>query len=276
MANVDYSLYLVTDSTPANLGNRKLEDVVKAAVEGGVTVVQYRDKHSDTADMVETAQKLRAICEPHQIPLIINDRVDVALASEAQGVHLGQTDMDPQVARRILGPKAIIGVTVSSIAEARTATQDGADYLGVGTVYATPTKKDTKSIIGTAGLGKILAAVPKQTPTVAIGGINTSNAYDVLLNSQNRVRKLDGVAVVSAIISAHDTKSAAQKLRHLVKQAKESPRTTAKTRTCATSVDTLLGQVNEIIKELGLKQPICHNMTNLVVQNFAANVALAM
>lgn len=90
---IDYSLYLVTDSTPAILGDRKLEDVVRAAVAGGVTIVQYRDKHSETAELLKTARNLREICQPHGVPLIINDRVDVALATDAQGVHLGQDDM---------------------------------------------------------------------------------------------------------------------------------------------------------------------------------------
>lgn len=154
---LDYSLYLVTDSTPAVLGKKKIEDVVQAAVDGGATIVQYREKHAETADMIKTAESLCAICQKSNTPLIINDRVDIALATKAQGVHLGQTDMStfPQnapvsskrlkccqeitVARQILGPKAIIGATVSSIDEAVTAIEAGADYLGIGTVYATPT-----------------------------------------------------------------------------------------------------------------------------------------
>jgi len=151
---VDYSLYLVTDSTAAILGNKDLVAVVEAALAGGVTVVQYRDKISDTADLVSTARRLHAVTRKYSVPLLINDRVDVALAVGCEGVHIGQDDLgtpqcaqmrpllnfvDPQTARRLLGNSAIIGVTVSSIEEAKKACNDGADYLGIGTVFATPT-----------------------------------------------------------------------------------------------------------------------------------------
>ncbi|KAL8932113.1 MAG: hypothetical protein Q9216_006955 [Gyalolechia sp. 2 TL-2023] len=277
---VDYGLYLVTDSTPAILGEKTLLDVVEAAVRGGVTVVQYRDKHRDAADMIATAKDLLKICQPHNVPLIINDRVDVVLAANAQGVHLGQTDMSPVVARRILGESAIVGVTVSSLSQAVTAVEDGADYLGIGTVYATPTKRDTSAVIGIAGLKQILARTPKRgrqqeeaIPTVAIGGINAGNVRCVIVKSRAADATLNGVAVVSAIISAADAKSSAQQLSRLVNgsiyHATDKPDQIME-------VERLIGQVDGIIRELGNRQPLCHNMTNLVVQNFAANVALAM
>ncbi|KAL8722278.1 MAG: hypothetical protein Q9181_007523, partial [Wetmoreana brouardii] len=270
---IDYSLYLVTDSTPAVLGGKKLQDVVRAAVEGGVTIVQYRDKHSETSDMIDMARSLRAICQNRGVPLIINDRVDVALAADAQGVHLGYTDM--AVARRLLGPKAIIGVTVSCLIEAISAVGAGADYLGIGTVYATPTKEDTKSIIGTTGVREILGSIPslgKQVSTVAIGGINANNIQRVLFKTQATVNKLDGVAVVSAIIAADDAKAAAQELREL---AAEPSGFISGQLSQLEEVKDLLGRVNAVIKEIGIRKPLCHNMTNLVVQNLAANVALA-
>ncbi|KAL8938361.1 MAG: hypothetical protein Q9211_003236 [Gyalolechia sp. 1 TL-2023] len=277
---VDFRLYLVTDSTPAIIGERRLQDVVKAAVEGGVTVVQYRDKHRNTAGMIETAKDLLKICQSYNVPLIINDRVDVALAANAQGVHLGQTDMSPVIARRILGESAIIGVTVSSLSQAVVAVEDGADYLGVGTVYATPTKKDNDAILGITGLKMILAGLPKRgrhqeqgIPTVAIGGINAGNIQSVILKSQVADRTLHGVAVVSAIISAADAKSSAQQLSRLVH---ESQYLATERADRITGVQGLVGQVDGIIRDLGDRQPLCHNMTNLVVQNFAANVALAM
>ncbi|KAL9591433.1 MAG: hypothetical protein Q9179_007728 [Wetmoreana sp. 5 TL-2023] len=289
---VDYTLYLVTDSTPAVLGDKKLQDVVRAAVEGGVTIVQYRDKHSETSDMIYMARSLRAICQNRGVPLIINDRVDVALAADAQGVHLGQTDMDPVVARRLLGPEAIIGVTVSSLIEAISAVGAGVDYLGIGTVYATPTsassvstyhvpdpkssKEDTKSLIGTTGVREILGSITslaKQVSTVAIGGINANNIQHVLFKSQATAKKLDGVAVVSAIIAADDAKAAAQELRELA--AKPSSFISGQLSQLE-EVEDLLGRVNAVIKEVGLRKPLCHNMTNLVVQNLAANVALAV
>ncbi|KAL9627429.1 MAG: hypothetical protein Q9204_006574 [Flavoplaca sp. TL-2023a] len=274
---IDYSVYLVTDSTPAILGKSNLEDVVRAAVEGGVTVVQYRDKHSDTGYLIQTAQLLRTICKPHAVPLIINDRVDVALAVDADGVHLGQTDMDATTARQLLGPKMIIGVTVSSLAEAVTAIEAGADYLGIGTVYTTPTKEDTKAILGTAGVREILdgiTGVDRVVPTVAIGGINAQNVQHVMFKSQARRKRLDGVAVVSAVMAANNPKAAAQELRKLatepsgfIIESRLNP---------VTVVNDLLRRVDAVVKDLGDKHPLCHNMTNLVVQNFAANIALSI
>ncbi|KAL8682280.1 MAG: hypothetical protein Q9186_001649 [Xanthomendoza sp. 1 TL-2023] len=276
---IDYSLYLVTDSTPAILSKNKLDDIVRAAVEGGVTVVQYRDKHSDTAALIRTAQSLRAICKQHAVPLIINDRVDVALAVDADGVHLGQTDMeieDPIVARGILGPRKTIGVTVSSLIEAVNAVKAGADYLGIGTVYATPTKQDTKAILGPTGIRDILDGINglgNLIPTVAIGGINAKNIQRVMFKSQARRKMLDGVAVVSAIIAADDPKAAARELRRLVN---ERPGFISGRPNPVKGLDDLVKRVNAVIRDLGTKTPLCHNMTNLVVQNFAANVALAI
>ncbi|KAI4110506.1 MAG: hypothetical protein LQ339_001372 [Xanthoria mediterranea] len=274
---IDCTLYLVTDSTPAILGKNHLEDVVRAAVKGGVTLVQYRDKHSDTGDLIRTAQSLRTICRQHSVPLIINDRVDVALAVDADGVHLGQTDMDIITARQLVGSKMIIGVTVSSLAEAVTAVEAGADYLGIGTIYATPTKEDTKAILGTAGVRDILNGITgleKVVPTVAIGGINAKNIQRVMFKSQGMRKRLDGVAVVSAIMAAESPKAAARALRWL---ATESPGfINGGQPNPVKEVDDLLRQANNIIKDLGAKHPLCHNMTNLVVQNFAANVALSI
>lgn len=136
---VDYSLYLVTDSTPAILQGRDLGDIVKQAIHGGVRVVQLREKSLSTADFIKRAKALRYVTRKNGIPLLINDRVDVALAVRCDGVHIGQDDMDVATARRLLGPGAIIGVTVSSVEEALRACRDGADYLGIGTVFATST-----------------------------------------------------------------------------------------------------------------------------------------
>ncbi|KAL8728023.1 MAG: hypothetical protein Q9166_005694 [cf. Caloplaca sp. 2 TL-2023] len=274
--DIDYSIYLVTDSTSAVLGSKNLDNVVRAAVQGGVTVVQYRDKHSDTGDLIRAAESLRTICHQHGVPLIINDRVDVALAVDADGVHLGQTDMDLVVARGILGPKKTIGVTVSSLAEAVTAVEAGADYLGIGTVYVTPTKEDTKAILGTKGVRDILDGITglkNIVPTVAIGGINAKNIQRVMFKSQAKRKGLDGVAVVSAIIAADDPKAAAQELRRL---ATQPPGFISGRPNPVKGVDDLLRRVNPVIRDLGTKHPLCHNMTNLVVQNFAANVALAI
>ncbi|KAK3676299.1 thiamine biosynthetic bifunctional enzyme [Recurvomyces mirabilis] len=275
--NVDYSLYLVTDSTPTILGEKDLVEVVKAAVGGGVTIVQLRDKNSETAELVRIAKDLHAVTKPAGVPLLINDRVDVALAAGVEGVHVGQDDLDLKSARHILGPDAIIGVTANSLEEALTAARDGADYLGIGTVYATPTKENTKSIIGTSGVQTILAKLSEEglgnVKTVAIGGINASNAQRILYQSASPAKKLDGIAVVSAIVAADDAKSAGSDLRRLVKEPPAFAGTTAKTNL---SPSDIIARAPNTIKRMAERKPLCHNMTNLVVQNFAANVALAI
>lgn len=273
---INYSLYLVTDSTQAILGDNDLASVVEAAVEGGVTVVQYRDKKSETASLIQMGKRLRAITKKHNVPFLINDHVGVAQAVGADGVHLGQEDMDLGTARRILGPDAIIGVTANNLSEAVIAASGGASYLGIGTVYATPTKENTKSIIGTAGVKNILhrlSAMDMAIPTVAIGGINASNVQRVIFQSQCPTKGLDGVAVVSAITAAQDPKAAATGLRSLISTVPVSMSPKADENQ---NVETLLRQIPSIVKELGVKSPLCHNMTNLVVQNFAANVALCI
>ncbi|KAK4540201.1 hypothetical protein LTR36_009699 [Oleoguttula mirabilis] len=273
---VDYSLYLVTDSTPPILGDKDLVAVVKAAVEGGATIVQYRDKTSDTAELVQIARELHKVTKAAGVPLLINDRVDVALAAGVEGVHVGQDDMDLKTAREILGPDAIIGVTTNSLEEALEAASDGADYLGLGTVYATPTKENTKSIIGTAGVQHILAELHKaghDVKTVCIGGINASNTQRVLYQCAAPQKQLDGVAVVSAIMASSEPKQAATHLRKLVSQPPPFASTAAKPQLSRAEIIT---KAPSIIKRMAEKKPLCHNMTNLVVQNFAANVALAI
>ncbi|KAG4438835.1 hypothetical protein IFR05_005675 [Cadophora sp. M221] len=279
MAKVDYSLYLVTDSTYAILGDRDLAEVVEAALQGGVTLVQYRDKVSDTGLLVSTARKLHAVTRKHNVPLLINDRVDVALAVGCEGVHIGQDDLELSAARKLLGKDAIIGVTVSSIEEAVAACKDGADYLGVGTMFATGTKTNTKDIIGTTGTKEILSAISevgKDVRTVSIGGINASTLQRVLYQSSSPGKSLDGVAVVSAIIAAKDPKKAAAELLDLVNTPPPFAAASLAIITKSSSVSELIQQVPNIINEVGSKTPLSHNMTNLVVQNFAANVALAV
>ncbi|KAL6356190.1 hypothetical protein LRP88_09781 [Fusarium phalaenopsidis] len=256
--SVNYGLYLVTDSTPAILGDGDLEKIVEAALRGGVTVLQYRDKHSERAVAVETAKKLHAVSQRYNVPLLINDRVDVAVEVGCEGVHIGQDDMAFEEARNLLGPDKIIGVTASSKEEALKACEAGADYLGLGTVYSTQTKKDTKSIIGPSGVCEILSALAAAghgaVPTVCIGGVNGSNAGSVLTAARSPTKALDGVAVVSAIIAARDPAAASRDLLSQVITAK----------------------IPEVVGAVANTTPLTHNMTNLVVQNFAANVALCV
>lgn len=274
---LDLTLYLVTDSTPAVLGDGDLGYIVEEAVKGGVSIVQYRDKHAETAELIRMATKLHEITKRHNIPLLINDRVDVALAIGAEGVHLGQDDMHIATARKILGKDKIIGITANSIEEAQVAQKGGADYLGLGTVFPTLTKDNTNPIIGTAGTAAILQTMGTfKLPTVAIGGINASNVQRVLHQTSVGSKPLDGVAVVSAIVAAMDPQNAANELKGLIQNVKTNLYPSVPPNTeCVKDVAALVSLVSTIVKEHSQKNPLCHNMTNLVVQNFAANVCLA-
>lgn len=272
-------LYLVTDSTSAILGSRDLPSTVENAINGGVTIVQYRDKHSETGELIAMAGKLHAITQKYNVPLIINDRVDVALAIGAEGVHLGQDDMKPETARRLMGNDAIIGISANSIEEAQRAVASGADYLGIGAMYATPTKNDTKAILGPYGTQDILAGLASTSggdaiPTVAIGGINVSNARRIFFQSRTAKKSLSGLAVVSSIIASDDPHSTARSIREALSTS--SPLDVVPKETVPdASLPNLLSRVPGIIASHATTNPLSHNMTNLVVQNFAANVCLA-
>ncbi len=199
----DPTLYLVTDRGLAR--GRDLVDLVTAAVRGGVTLVQLREKSCSTREFLALARALRARLEPLSIPLIINDRVDIALASGASGVHIGQSDMPYGDARRLLGPDAIIGLSVETMAQAEEAARLDVDYLGVSPVFSTPTKTDTTTEWGLEGLAALARVSPH--PLVAIGGINRTNVAAV------RDAGAAGVAVVSAICASDDPEAAARELR---------------------------------------------------------------
>lgn len=195
-------LYLVTDAALSR--GRSLEDVVSAAVQGGVGCVQLREKQRDTRDFVALAVSLKAMLSAQRIPLVINDRIDVTLACGADGVHLGQSDMPVQDARRLLPAEVFIGWSVETLQDVQRATHLPVDYLGVSPVFATPTKTDTSAPWGLDGLRQVRAATP--LPLVAIGGIDPDNALQVLQAGA------DGLAVVSAICSADDPRAAAARL----------------------------------------------------------------
>jgi thiamine-phosphate pyrophosphorylase len=207
--NVDYSLYLVTDRGLSR--ERSTLEIVTAAVNGGATVVQLREKQCSTRDFIEQALAIKDFLKDRGVPLIINDRVDVAQAIEADGVHLGQTDMPLEVAKKILGDSMIIGISAESLPDAIAAEQGGADYLGVSPIYVTPTKTDTAPALGLEGLRKIRKAV--RLPLVGIGGLNPDNAAEVIRNGA------DGVAVVSAIVAADDPQAAADALKQIIIKA---------------------------------------------------------
>jgi thiamine-phosphate pyrophosphorylase len=208
--NIDYSLYLVTDRGLAR--GRSTFEVVKAAVSGGVTCIQLREKNCSTLEFIEQAQAIKNFLGARKIPLIINDRLDVALAVGADGVHLGQSDMPLEMARKIAGPSMLIGISAESDQDAIEAENGGADYLGVSPIYATPTKTDTAPPLGLQGLREIKNRV--KIPLVGIGGLNKSNAAEVIRNGA------DGVAVVSAIVAADDPETAAMNLKQIIDEAR--------------------------------------------------------
>lgn len=199
-------LYLVTDQSSA--GERTLMDVVAAAVQGGVTCVQLREKQLNTRDFFAQAMMLKVLLAPHHIPLVINDRIDVALACGAQGVHLGQSDMPVLQARRLLPPEVFIGWSVETLEDVARSASLPVDYLGVSPIHATPTKTDTQKPWGLEGLRQVRSATA--LPLVAIGGIHAANARAVLLAGA------DGLAVVSALCAAQDPCAAAAALRKLI------------------------------------------------------------
>ena len=276
---LDLRLYLVTDSTPAILGDKDIVHVVEEAINGGVTIVQYREKHADTGRMIQIAVRLHAVTKRYDVPLLINDRIDVCLAVGAEGVHIGQDDMSLSTVRSLLGPDAIIGVTASSIEEATKAINGGADYLGIGTMFATPTKTDTKSIIGTSGTQSILQACDtgsaKHVPCVAIGSINTTNVERVMHQSAYSNNYLNGVAVVSTIMAAENPRSAATALLDQIETFFQRQSPDQSGTELAKDLKQLLQGVPDMIKAHVGSAVLCHNMTNTVVQNFAANVCLA-
>lgn len=195
-AQPDYSIYLVTDD--GCLQGRALIDCVREALEGGVTLVQYRAKTASSAEMYAEALQLKALCDSFNVPLIINDRLDIAMAVGAAGVHLGQDDLPCAAARKLLGEDYIIGVSAHNPAEAKAALQSGADYLGCGAVFGTATKADVKKL-GTDGLAAICKA--KGLPVVGIGGVTADNYREV------RAAGVDGAAIVSGILAQPDIRT---------------------------------------------------------------------
>lgn len=199
-------LYLVTDRG-LSLG-RDIEWVVSEAVKGGVSIVQLREKDIDTREFVELGKRLKALLAPLGVPLIINDRVDVALAVDADGVHIGQSDMPYDIARKLLGPDKIIGLSAENMDDILEANKLDVDYVAISPVYATTTKTDTAAPFGLDGVEK--AVKLSVHPTVCIGGMNEKTVADVM------ARGTDGVAVVSAIVSAPSPKEASERLLKLL------------------------------------------------------------
>ncbi len=211
----DLSLYFVVGRE--NVGDRDLLDVVQAAVRGGVTLVQLREKAANDEELIALAGTLKRVL-PSEVPLILNDRAELAAEAGADGVHLGQDDGSPAKARAILGPEAIIGLSAGNLAEAAVSDVREVDYIGVGPVFTTGTKGDAGAAIGPKGVLPVKQAL--QRPAVAIGGITLAHAAEVIAAGA------DGIAVVSAIAGAADPEAAARALRQAVEQGRTSRETT--------------------------------------------------
>lgn len=200
MKNIDLSLYLVTDKSD---DVEKFLKTIEEAIKGGVSVVQIREKTADTLDFYNLALKVKEITQKYDVPLIINDRVDVALAIDADGVHVGQSDMPCDVTRALVGPDKIVGVSAATIEEARKAESDGADYIGTGAVFPTATKDDAPKITK-KDLKEIVESI--NIPVVAIGGITLDNAHELTDTG------IAGLSVVSAIMSSENPKKSSEEL----------------------------------------------------------------
>lgn len=201
---IDYTLYLCTDR--GLMSTSTLEEAVEAAIRGGCTLIQLREKNCSSREFYDTAVRIKTITDAHDVPLIINDRVDIALAVDAAGVHIGQSDLPAARVRELLGPDKILGVSAARVDEAVQAEKDGADYLGVGAMYATGTKQNTRSV-SMELLAQIRDSV--EIPIVVIGGIGPQNA------AVFRKKGIDGLAVVSAVIAQPDIEGAARKLKDI-------------------------------------------------------------
>lgn len=198
---LDLSLYLVTDKI--NKTDDEFLKIIEEAIKGGTTVVQIREKKGETLDFYNLALKVKEITSKYNVPLIVNDRIDVALAIKSEGVHIGQTDMPADVARSLIGDEMILGVSASTVKEARKAEKDGADYIGTGAVFPTATKDDAPSITKD-DLKEVTGSI--NIPTVAIGGITLENASELAGTG------ISGISVVSAIMNSEDPKTASENL----------------------------------------------------------------
>jgi thiamine-phosphate pyrophosphorylase len=197
-------LYAVTDRTW--LKDRSLADVVEEAIKAGITFLQLREKDLNYASFLQLAREIRNITDKYKIPYVINDNIEVAMACGADGVHVGQSDMDAKDVRRIIGQDKILGVSAQTVEQAVLAEKNGADYIGVGTVFPTSTKLDAEGV-SFETLKEICKAV--SIPVVAIGGINKDNAMKLAGSS------IDGIAVVSAIFAQEDITAAVKELRQI-------------------------------------------------------------
>jgi thiamine-phosphate pyrophosphorylase len=211
LRKVDWTLYVVTDSRLVD--ERALAGVIEAAIRGGAGVIQYREKYADTCRMVASARELCQVCRRLGSVFLVNDRLDVALAVDADGVHVGQKDMPVALARSLLGPDKLLGVSVQDARALDEAVSHGADYLSLSPVFATPTKPDHEEPLGLEAVRAL--AGRSRLPVVAIGGINRANVAEVMRAG------VHGVCAISAVLGAPDPERAARELYELAKAARE-------------------------------------------------------
>ena len=202
--DIDYSVYLVTDRR--NKTDDEFLNIIEEAIKGGTTIVQLREKTASTKEFYDLALKVKEITSKYGVPLLINDRIDIALAVDSEGVHIGQDDMPAGIAREIIGEDKILGVSASTVEEAKKAEIDSADYIGSGAVFPTATKDDADSV-SEEELKEIVDSI--DIPVVAIGGITIENAHTL------KASGIAGFSVVSAIMSAEDPKEASEKLKEI-------------------------------------------------------------
>ncbi|KAF7793804.1 hypothetical protein EIP86_004925 [Pleurotus ostreatoroseus] len=267
--NIDYSLYLVTGRNLLPPGK---------ALQGGVTLVQVREKSADTGEILEVAQKTQAVCKKYNVPVLIDDRIDIALAMGADGVHLGQTDMPIPIARKLLPPGTIVGKTCNTVEQVRVAVEEGADYVGIGPVWGTQTKKLTHPVAGPKGMAELLQPLEgTNVKAVAIAGINSENVLNCLWGSVTPSgHALDGVAVVSDIVASTEPKIAAQRLAAKIRAFYDLPfRTFSEAHTSLTT-DGIKNSVGRILTSIRKFGPLVHQITNTVVTTQSANATLAL
>lgn len=275
-SEVDYSLYLVTNAEMVPTGISFLEQVERA-IASGVTLVQLREKEIDTRTFIERARAVHRLTQKAGIPLIINDRVDVALAIGCEGVHVGQDDMPASLVRQLIGPDKIVGVSVGFEHEAREVIEEGVvDYIGIGPMFETNTKKNMKKLpFGPLGVRGVLRVLRDEgganIRTVGIGGINDTNAQRVLYTSSIPGRSLDGIAVVSNIMASQDAGGATEKLLRLVKSSTD--KYLINSYPLSSGASHLSPEMIQNVTDL---KPMIHHITNNVVKTFSANVALAI
>lgn len=214
MKDFDLSLYLVTDRGLA--GSQSLEEIVEKAVEGGVTLVQLREKDCSTEDFYSIACSMKRLLSKHKIPLIINDRLDIALACDADGIHIGQSDLPYDVVRKIIGKDKIVGLSVETIEQAREANDLDVDYIGLSPVFSTNTKTDINTPLGLEGIKEISSFTKHKS--VAIGGISKLNTKDIIQSGA------DGISVISAIIGQEDPQKESKELIEIIKDARKELR----------------------------------------------------